>query len=106
MTYDNVSSLVSPTREYEVHLVDENADKIVTHVTLPENLANFTQTVAMWFVKYIPDGCLLTHVVPFEPGIVEGEPNDETVYVGFGDELDYVGEDEPEPVDEEWNDDF
>lgn len=82
----------SPTREYEVHMLDENGEELQELVTLPENLNNSPLTVSIWYNKYIPVGCLLVDIVPFEQA-------PESDHVGFGDSLDYVGPDEPEDDD-------
>jgi len=82
----------SPTRQYEVHMVDENGEALQELVTLPENLNNSPLSVSIWYSKYIPVGCMLVDIVPFEEA-------EESEYVGFGDSLEYVGPDEPEDDD-------
>jgi len=84
----------SPTRQYEVHMVDENGEALQELVTLPENLQNSPLAVSIWYAKYVPVGCMLVDIVPFEE--VEKKESD---YVGFGDSLDYIGPDEPEEDD-------
>jgi hypothetical protein len=75
----------SPTREYEVHMLDEEGNEITQLVTLPENINNSPLSVSIWYNKYIPVGCLLVDIVPFEQA---------SEHVGFGDSLDYVGPDQ------------
>jgi len=75
----------SPTREYEVHMLDESGEEVAELVTLPENLPNSPMTVETWYSKYVPVGYLLVDIVPFEQA---------SDHVGFGDSLDYVGPDQ------------
>jgi len=93
----------SPTREYEVHMLDESGEELCELITLPENLNNSPLSVSIWYAKYIPVGCLLVDIVPFEEAendetYVSFTPVEENDYVGFGDSLDYVG---PEPEDDD-----
>lgn len=82
----------SPTRQYEVHMIDESGEALQELVTLPENLNNSPLTVDIWYAKYVPVGCMIVDIIPFE----ESKESD---HVGFGDSLDYVGPDEPEDDD-------
>lgn len=87
MSYSNE---VSPSREYEITMTDfDSSDQFVVHVTLPANLPNTTFYVGAWYDKYVPKGMTITDIVPF----VEAEEK-EPEYVGYGDDLDYVGPDE------------
>ena len=86
----------SPTRQYEVTLTsiwDESDVDLVALVDLPVTLINNVDTVRVWYAKYVPEGYAIASVTPFEAGeeVVEAEESD---YIGFGDELDYVGSEE------------
>lgn len=84
---------VSPSRQYRVIMMTEDAEQKVELVTLPATLINNPATVEIWYQKYVPEGHLIVDVEPVEeePAKVESEPE----HVGFGDSLDFTGE---EPV--------
>jgi hypothetical protein len=72
-------------------MMTEDAEQKVELVTLPAALINNPATVELWYQKYVPEGHLIVDIEP-----VEKEPA-KSEHVGFGDSLDFVGE---EPVDE------
>jgi len=101
-----VTNSVSPSRRYRVSMMAEDETQVQETVTLPANLPNNAATVELWYHAYIPKGHLIVDIEPAEtvkeppiPG-AEEEDSAETKeqsakYRGFGDSLEYVGEDEP-----------
>jgi hypothetical protein len=84
-------------------MATEDGEEVAKIVFLPKALANNPETVEVWYQKYVPKGHLLIDVKPVEVG--EAEDLVESKYVGFGDSLEYVGEDEPtEEISEEMAD--
>lgn len=101
-----VANSVSPSRRYRVTMMAEDETQVQQTVTLPIGLANNSATVEIWYDKYVPTGHLVVDIEPAEDvdeSIVE-ESTADPKYVGFGDSLEYVGEDEPieeEPEEDE-----
>lgn len=90
---------VSPTREYEVTMATPNKMDVITElVTLPETLANNRFVAQIYWRKYVPEGYAVIDAQPFVPAEVE-EKTEESApeYIGFGDELNYVGSDKENP---------
>ena len=88
---------ISPSRRYRVSMMSEDETQVQETVTLPINLPNNPATVEIWYQKYIPKGQLVIDIEPAE--VVEGwdpvKSESDHEHVGFGDSLDYIGEDEP-----------
>lgn len=103
MSYENN---ISPTREYEVTMAahQDNTDRIVELVTLPDGLVNTRFIAQVYWQKYVPEGYAIVDAQPFVEGEeirdeafvsltpVKEEPNPQ--YAGIGNELDYVGPEE------------
>jgi hypothetical protein len=69
-------------------------DQMVVLIDLPESLVNNSATAQVWYNKYVPEGYRISEVRAFEPGAEVEAEEQESEYVGFGDELDYVGSEE------------
>ncbi len=87
-----VENGISPTRRYQISMLDEDETQVERIVILPIGLANNPATVEIWYQKYVPEKHLIVDIEPVE---ATEEPVVEEQYVGFGDSLEYVGEDEP-----------
>lgn len=98
MTYE---ANVSPTREYEVTMATYDKKDVITElVTLPETLVNNRFTAQIYWQKYVPEGYVMVDAQPFVAAEVEEEAEEQSPdYVGYGDELDYVGPDEEDQDD-------
>jgi hypothetical protein len=122
-----MESGVSPSRKYRIIMLTEDSERVTKIVTLPATLVNNPATVEIWYHGYVPKGHLLVDVEAVEETTdedseeddrgesfvsfdrvtpaeaVEDEPivDKEPQYVGFGNSLEYVGEDEPIDEDSE-----
>jgi hypothetical protein len=75
-------------------MATEDGECVTKVVTLPASLINDPATVEIWYHAYVPKGHLIVDIEPAET-VDEAEGPAESKYVGFGDSLEYVGEDEP-----------
>jgi len=102
----DVANGVSPSRRYRVSMMAEDETQVQETVTLPASLPNNPATVEIWYQKYIPKGQLIVDIEPaeaVEEPIVE-ESTADPKYVGYGDSLEYIGEDEPTEEESEEDD--
>jgi hypothetical protein len=79
-------------------MMTETSERVTRIVTLPASVPNTPANVEVWYAAYVPKGHLLVDIEPVEAleEAVEEVPTVKTNrYVGIGDSLDYVGEDEP-----------
>ena len=101
-----IKNSISPSRRYRVIMTSEDGERVDKTVTLPVNLPNNSATVEIWYHKYMPEGHLVLDIEPEEnaeaeaemlaakyPTIAEAKADHD--HVGYGDSLEYVGEDEP-----------
>ncbi len=96
-----VANGISPSRRYRVSMMSTDETQVQETVTLPASLPNNPATVEIWYQKYIPADHLVVDIEPVE--VTEEEDSEETEeqsakYRGFGDSLEYIGE-EDEPTD-------
>jgi hypothetical protein len=83
-------------------MATEDGEEVAKIVFLPKALANNPETVEVWYQKYVPKGHLLIDVEPVEVSEATPAAEQEPEVTGFGDSLDYVGEDKPtEEISEE-----
>ena len=94
---------VSPSRRYRVSMMAEDGEEVSKIVDLPASLPNDAATVKIWYHAYIPKGHLLIDIEPVE-AVEDDMPTKEPKYVGYGDSLEYVGEDEPTEEESEEDD--
>ncbi len=85
---------VSLSRRYRISMMAENETQIQETVTLPASLPNNPATVELWYNAYVPKGHLVVDIEPVED-IEEPE------VTGFGDSLDFVGEEPAEESEED-----
>ena len=99
-----IANGISPSRRYRVSMMSTDETQVQETVTLPASLPNNPATVEIWYQKYIPADHLVVDIEPAEaveeppiPGAEEdsAETKEQSMkYRGFGDSLEYIGEDE------------
>ena len=101
----SIANSVSPSRQYRVIMMTADEERVVKFITLPTTLVNDSATVEIWYQKYVPEGHLLIDVEPVE--VVEDVPTakPESEHVGYGRNLDFIGEEPIEEDDESEEDD-
>jgi hypothetical protein len=84
-------------------MITETEEKVTRLVTLPVSVPNTSANVEIWYQAYVPKGHLLVEIEPVE--VTKEVPTVKTNrYVGIGNSLDYVGEDEPTKEESEEDD--
>lgn len=95
---------ISPSRRYRVTMMAEDETQVQQNVTLPIGLANNSASVEIWYQKYVPEGHLMIEIFPVEEedpeesefetdfGLLKRNYGEDTETEGFGDSLNFIGE--------------